>query len=175
MFDHQATDSNHALLNWEYRTVPETCFHPDCGTYISYGIQAYQCCGGHCQLISAVHDISTKQSFVEQLTILFTKQQLSPLHLLEVITDFLPWPQWFSCLQGITARFCWKPTETDLELFSCPLPTVCQRFCCQSVYRATKKDSPFVFHVSAENKKAILNELKIKRLSYNIHMMPKKH
>lgn len=90
MFDHQATDSNHALLNWEYRTVPETCFHPDYGTYISYGIQAYQCCGGHCQLISAVHDISTKQSFVEQLTILFTKQQLSPLHLLEVITDFLP-------------------------------------------------------------------------------------
>ena len=53
--------------------------------------------------------------------------------------------------------------------------TVCQRSCCQSVYRATKKDSPFVFHVSAEKKKAILNELKIKRLSYDIHMMPKKH
>lgn len=90
MSNHQTTDSHNTLFHWEYRSIPETCSHPDCGVYISYGIQAYQHCDEHCQLISAVHDISTKQQFVEQLAILFTRQQLSPLHLFDVITDFLP-------------------------------------------------------------------------------------
>lgn len=89
MFDHHANDSNNALFSWQYRIASETCFHPDYGTYISYGIQAYQCSGEHCQLISVVHDISTKQNFVEHLANVFTKQQLSPLHLSEVVTDFL--------------------------------------------------------------------------------------
>lgn len=90
MFDHQTTDSSNGLFHWEYRVIPETCTHPDLGTYTSYGIQACQRQGQRCQLLAVLHDISSRQFFVEELAALFTRQQLSPLHLKEAVEDLLP-------------------------------------------------------------------------------------
>lgn len=90
MFDHQATDSSNRLSHWEYRVIPEICSHPDFGTYTSYGIQVCQRQDQHCQFLSILHDISSKRAFVEELAALFTRQQLSPLHLKDAVEDLLP-------------------------------------------------------------------------------------
>lgn len=86
----QQANNECTVINWEYLVIPELCSHPDCGEYTSYGIHALQCQPGQNQMVTIVHDISTKQNFVEQLAARFTKYQLSPLHLKEVIEDFLP-------------------------------------------------------------------------------------
>lgn len=83
------TINTHTLHQWEYHIIPETCSHPDCGTYHTYGIQAFSCQNEQLQPITGVHDVSTKQEFVERLAKLFTEHQLSPVHLQEVIEDFI--------------------------------------------------------------------------------------
>lgn len=85
----QRTTNTQALHHWEYHIISEICSHPDCGTYHTYGIQAFRCQNEQLQLIAGVHDVSTKQEFAEQLAQLFTQHQLSPLHLEEVIEDFI--------------------------------------------------------------------------------------
>jgi hypothetical protein len=90
MVEYQAINQQGARFTWEYLVFPEICSHPDYGSYCSYGILSYQLQDGNRQLIMTVHDISTKQDFTEQLAKRFTRQQLSPIHLLEVLPDFLP-------------------------------------------------------------------------------------
>ena len=69
-----------------YRTVKEKLYHRDVGDYTSYGIEAVQ--GG--EVIAFVSDVSVNETFVTSLSELFTKEQLSPMHLQDAIEDNLP-------------------------------------------------------------------------------------
>ncbi len=58
---------------------------------ISYGIVAYAGAEteGIAAIVASVRDISNDKSRIEQLVDLFNRTELSPIHLNDVITDFL--------------------------------------------------------------------------------------
>lgn len=72
-----------------YLVIKETLFHPDIGSYISYGLRAIFLSGGICQEITKISDISTDSVTVALLAQQCTREQLYPVHLMDVIEDFL--------------------------------------------------------------------------------------
>ena len=60
-------------------------------TRISYGIVAYadSTTGGIASIVASVRDISNNKTRIEQLADLFNRMELSPIHLDDVIADFL--------------------------------------------------------------------------------------
>lgn len=85
----QCTTNTNTTKQWEYHIIAESCSHPDYGTYRTYGIQAFCRQNEQLEPVANVHDVSTQLTYVEQLAQLFTAQQLSPIHLEDVITDFI--------------------------------------------------------------------------------------
>lgn len=71
---------------YRYKTVKERLTHPDLGTYVSYGIRAYD----DGVVAAFVSDVSTDKHFVKELARKFTESQLSPCHLADVVTDAIP-------------------------------------------------------------------------------------
>lgn len=69
-----------------YKLVRQIFFRKNIGIYISYGIE----CHRKGILITAVPDISTDKAFVHRLAELLTAEQCEPLHLSDVIEDFMP-------------------------------------------------------------------------------------
>ena len=69
-----------------YRYVPfkEKLHSDELGTYISFGIKAFD--SSDC-LIASVSDVSTDKVFVQDLCEKCTLHQLHPIHLLDVIED----------------------------------------------------------------------------------------
>ena len=60
-------------------------------TRISYGIVAYadSKTDGITSIVASVRDISNNKTRIEQLADLFNRMELSPIHLNDVIADFL--------------------------------------------------------------------------------------
>lgn len=60
-------------------------------TRISYGIVAYEdsTSDGIASIVASVRDISNNKTRIEQLAELFNRMELSPIHLNDVIADFL--------------------------------------------------------------------------------------
>ena len=71
-----------------YRLRKDNFSHPDAGYYSSYGIDAI---GETSEApIRSILDISTEKEPLENLVLLCNKLQLDPLHLDDVVKDFLP-------------------------------------------------------------------------------------
>ncbi len=69
-----------------YETFTETLAKPGIGEYTAYGIAAYD--ENRKELIR-VSDVSSNKSVVESLTALCNKEHLDPVHVYDVIEDFL--------------------------------------------------------------------------------------
>lgn len=62
---------------------------PYIGTYCTFGLRVLQSRDGFEDEIMLLPDISTDFSFVLRLAALFTRKQLNPIHLLDVLEDLL--------------------------------------------------------------------------------------
>ena len=74
---------------WEYIVVPELHSHPDLGVYRSYGIHAFERYHDQVRAISCVHDITSIPKEAEQLAEHLNRLQVSPIHLIDIIQDYL--------------------------------------------------------------------------------------
>lgn len=70
-----------------YHVVKETLYHEDIGLYESYGFSIVDERGIEVKHIS---DISTEAPFVEKLAEVCEREQVSLLHIFDVIEDALP-------------------------------------------------------------------------------------
>lgn len=78
-----------ALKKLLFIPVEQELFSPYIGLYRSYGIAAVRLSHSRCEIPAFVSDVSTDFSFVSYLADLFTCHQLDPLHLINVIEDFI--------------------------------------------------------------------------------------
>ena len=77
------------LLNGKYELVTTTIVHEEIGSYIGYGIRY----GEH-----TVTDISLDRAKIENLIERMNSDELSPLHMMDIIEDFLAEDSnFFSC------------------------------------------------------------------------------
>ena len=72
-----------------YQVIEQTLYHVDIGSYISYGLRAISLSYGVFRKITEVYDVSTDRRAVALLAEQCTKEQLYPVHLMDVIEDFL--------------------------------------------------------------------------------------
>ena len=72
-----------------YMPLKEHLSHPNLGNYISYGIRVRLVRKAYCKDIVFVSDISTDPKFISHISILFTREQLDPIHLPDVLEDLL--------------------------------------------------------------------------------------
>ena len=88
--NHTTTNSSQTTIpRWEYHIIAERCSHPDIGVYRSYGIHAFEVIGNHIRPVTQMHDITSIQTHAEALVQLCNKHQLSPIHLNDVVEDFI--------------------------------------------------------------------------------------
>ena len=77
------------LLHGKYELVTTTIVHEEIGSYIGYGIRY----GEH-----TVTDISLDRAKIENLIERMNSDELSPLHMMDIIEDFLAEDSnFFSC------------------------------------------------------------------------------
>lgn len=76
-------------IKWRYQLFWETCSATELGLYSTYGIQVAQKTAIARKIEKSIHDVSTLRERVERSAYLFTKHQLSPIHLEEAIDDML--------------------------------------------------------------------------------------
>lgn len=69
---------------FQYVPVKEFLSFPGLGAYQSFGLMAYQPFGRESIFVS---DVSVDSFFVSKLAYLCTKEQLDPIHLLDVVLD----------------------------------------------------------------------------------------
>ena len=85
--------NNHTLQTtthiWEYHILSERCSQKDIGTYLSFGIHAFEVTDKHIRAVCCVHDVTTIQSQANDLAELCNRFQLSPIHLKDFIDDYL--------------------------------------------------------------------------------------
>ncbi|WP_392391634.1 DUF6514 family protein [Zongyangia hominis] len=62
---------------------------PDIGCYRSFGLHCFACGPLSRKLVVSLPDVSPDADFVKNLAVLLTKGQLYPVHLLDVVVDFL--------------------------------------------------------------------------------------
>jgi hypothetical protein len=72
---------------YSYRVFEERLSLPDCGAYSAYGIAAYAVGSG--RTAARVADISTDKRRVDALAAKFNRLALRPVHLRDVVEDFL--------------------------------------------------------------------------------------
>ncbi len=72
-----------------YQVVKENLYNRDIVHYISYGIKILRVSHGKLHELKTVADVSTNKALVKQLATLCTRGQLSPIHLMDVIDDFI--------------------------------------------------------------------------------------
>ena len=72
-----------------YIPVKQRLSSPDLGYYISYGIRVRLVRKAYCKDLAFVSDVSTDPRFISHLSRLFTKEQLDPIHLPDVLEDLL--------------------------------------------------------------------------------------
>lgn len=69
---------------WKYEVFCEQLESPEFGTYTTYGLRVKTPEG-----ISAIHDLSTDEAYVQRLADRFTRDGLEPLQMLDGVEDFL--------------------------------------------------------------------------------------
>lgn len=69
--------------------MKESRYTPDSGAYFTYAIHAYTSTGCGWSYCLSVSDVSADFSAVQQLAQQCTDLQLEPVHLLDVVNDFL--------------------------------------------------------------------------------------
>ena len=75
---------------WAYVMLPETCSSPELGSYLTYGIQILRKTERGFEVLEHIHDITLEAALAKQLTELFFRNQLSPVHIWDVLADMLP-------------------------------------------------------------------------------------
>ena len=86
---HNPTFSPVRKVRYRYVPVRETLTSDELGTYISYGlsVRAVE------EEIAFVSDVTTEYEEIERLADLCTEKALDPLHLEDVLQDFLADPE----------------------------------------------------------------------------------
>ena len=74
---------------FQYLPIQSEVTSPELGTYRAFGLRVFQVQNGVDEEVMILPDISTSCLFTLRLAALFTRQQLDPAHLLDVIADFL--------------------------------------------------------------------------------------
>ena len=69
-----------------YLPFREELYSDDIGKYVSYGIRVLNSQG---HIIESVSDVSVDKDFVTELCYLWTRHQLSPIHMRDVLEDVL--------------------------------------------------------------------------------------
>lgn len=72
-----------------YLLIENDMCSPYVGQYHTFGLRILQSENGEDEEIMVLPDVSTDFSFTLHLASLFTRKQLSPLHLLDVLEDLL--------------------------------------------------------------------------------------
>ena len=75
---------------WNYLTVFETFNDPQAGSHQTYGMQISRKTETGWKPVRFIHDITTESQLARQLEERFNLYQLSPVHLLDVLSDMLP-------------------------------------------------------------------------------------
>lgn len=73
---------------FSYQVIEENLYHVDIGSYFSYGLRVIFLSYGIYKEVQRISDISTDEKKVILFAEICTKNQLSPIHLLDVIEDF---------------------------------------------------------------------------------------
>ncbi|MEY8387714.1 DUF6514 family protein [Oscillospiraceae bacterium 38-13] len=73
----------------QYLPVENKIFSPDTGWHRTFGLRVMRMEAGQDLELMILPDISTDFTFVLRLAGLFTEKQLDPIHLLDVLEDFL--------------------------------------------------------------------------------------
>ena len=76
-------------MQTRYLPVKQTLYAHGSGQYLTYGIAAVCFSQVDCQIPVFVSDVSADFTFVSRLTELFNREQLHPVHLLDVLHDFI--------------------------------------------------------------------------------------
>lgn len=72
-----------------YEIFTEELDNPSIGKYTAYGIAVYEMVNKNRKELIRVSDVSTDKNAVENLIELFNKECLDPVHIYDVIEDFL--------------------------------------------------------------------------------------
>lgn len=72
---------------YQYLPVEERLYSPYLGQYRSFGIAAFRVCGEQREQVAFASDVSTDETFAEQLAQRCTDAQLDPVHLKDVALD----------------------------------------------------------------------------------------
>ena len=72
-----------------YRSIQKRVLLEETGPYTAYGLLAEECTDSSWRAIAVVPDISCDEAFVVQLAERYTRGQLSPIQMLDVVADAL--------------------------------------------------------------------------------------
>ena len=82
-------DTLRLMAMFQYLPIQSEVTSPELGTYRAFGLRVFQVQNGVDEEVMILPDISTSFLFTLRLAALFTRKQLDPAHLLDVIADFL--------------------------------------------------------------------------------------
>lgn len=74
---------------YRYLPIESKAFSPYLGSYQTFGLRVLRTEGDTEEEVMILPDVSTDFAFTLRLASLFTTKQLDPLHLLDVLGDFL--------------------------------------------------------------------------------------
>lgn len=74
---------------YRYLPIESKAFSPYLGSYQTFGLRVLRTEGDVEEEVMILPDVSTDFAFTLRLASLFTTKQLDPLHLLDVLGDFL--------------------------------------------------------------------------------------
>ena len=74
---------------YRYLPIESEAFSPYLGSYQTFGLRVLRTEGDAEEEVMILPDVSTDFAFTLRLASLFTTKQLDPLHLLDVLGDFL--------------------------------------------------------------------------------------
>ncbi|MDR1706290.1 MAG: DUF6514 family protein [Clostridiales bacterium] len=78
-------------VKWKYYAVPERLYSADFGKWFySYGILAAQKTEGGWAFADMIHDAAPSFPDARRMAEMFTKYQLSPVHLKDAVEDMMP-------------------------------------------------------------------------------------
>jgi hypothetical protein len=75
-----------------YEVVEEKDYQPDYGHCIAYGLMAIYNCDGNTETAVVIHNITYDHKAAKKLAFIFNKFELSIIHFMDAVTDFLAYP-----------------------------------------------------------------------------------
>ena len=77
------------LPTYRYAAVRQVRRLEDVGRYVTYGLFAYRKQSGVWRVVAGISDVSTERQAVRRLARVCTEGNLDPVHLFDVVEDFL--------------------------------------------------------------------------------------